>query len=90
MNDTPSSFAVGLLFVLRCLIPLGILFGISYLLRRFELVSENSDDALLAEMETDAAMHPAAGNDAAKKHPSRAKKKTDGKKKSSASKKKEA
>ena len=94
MNETSSPVAVGLLFVLRCLVPLGILFGISYLLRRLEFVSENSDDAMLAEMEEDAAMnstaHETAGKDSAKKHPSGAKKKAGGKKKSTASKKKEA
>jgi hypothetical protein len=39
--DEPSanSFFVVLLFILRCFIPLAILFGISYLLRRMGLVS---------------------------------------------------
>ena len=39
--DEPSanSFFVVLLFILRCLVPLAILFGISYLLRRFGLVA---------------------------------------------------
>jgi hypothetical protein len=39
--DEPSanSFFVVLLFILRCLVPLAILFGISYLLRRMGLVS---------------------------------------------------
>jgi hypothetical protein len=40
MNDTStSSFFVVLLFILRCLVPLAILFGISYLLRRMGLVA---------------------------------------------------
>jgi hypothetical protein len=40
MNETASnSVFVALLFILRCLVPLAILFGISYLLRRFGLVT---------------------------------------------------
>ena len=40
MNDTStSSFFVVLLFILRCLVPLAILFGISYLLRRMGLIA---------------------------------------------------
>jgi hypothetical protein len=39
MNDTTSSFFVVLLFILRCLVPLAILFGLSYLLRRMGLVA---------------------------------------------------
>jgi hypothetical protein len=40
MNDTTtSSFFVVLLFILRCIVPLAILFGISYLLRRMGLVA---------------------------------------------------
>lgn len=46
MNETDTSpIIMALLFVLRCLIPLGILFGISYLLRRLELVIDRSDQA---------------------------------------------
>ncbi len=41
MNETSGNpIFVVLLFVLRCLIPLAILFGISYLLRRLGLVAE--------------------------------------------------
>lgn len=41
MNDTNASpLIVPLLFVLRCLIPLLILFGVSYLLRRLGLITE--------------------------------------------------
>ena len=92
MNDTSSSIAVVLLFVLRCLIPLGILFGISYLLRRWEFVNANSDDELLAGDDVVPAFSTAgaAGKETAKKSPHIAKKKTDGKKKHTASKKKEA
>ncbi|MCJ7436004.1 MAG: hypothetical protein MUO77_21205, partial [Anaerolineales bacterium] len=40
MSDTSTgSFFVVLLFILRCLVPLAILFGISYLLRRLGLVA---------------------------------------------------
>ena len=40
MNEpSANSFFVVLLFILRCLVPLAILFGISYLLRRFGLVA---------------------------------------------------
>lgn len=35
---------MGLLFVLRCLIPLGILFGISYLLRRLEVFADQAEE----------------------------------------------
>jgi hypothetical protein len=52
MNDPAANpFFVAMLFILRCLVPLAILFGISYLLRRFGLVvidnpepPEESDD----------------------------------------------
>ena len=41
MNDTSANpVFVALLFLLRCLVPLVILFGISYLLRRMGLVAE--------------------------------------------------
>jgi hypothetical protein len=40
MNEpSTNSFFVVLLFILRCFIPLAILFGISYLLRRMGLVA---------------------------------------------------
>jgi len=40
MNETNTSpLIVPLLFVLRCLLPLLLLFGISYLLRRLGLIS---------------------------------------------------
>jgi hypothetical protein len=40
MNETAANpVFVVLLFILRCLVPLAILFGISYLLRRFGLVT---------------------------------------------------
>ena len=43
MNETTANpIFVALLFILRCLVPLLILFGISYLLRRFGLVTIES------------------------------------------------
>jgi hypothetical protein len=40
MNEpSANSFFVVLLFILRCIIPLAILFGVSYLLRRMGLVA---------------------------------------------------
>ncbi len=40
MNDTSAnSIFVALLFVLRCFIPVAILFGVSYLLRKMGLVA---------------------------------------------------
>jgi len=40
MNEPSTNpIFVALLFILRCLVPLGVLFGISYLLRRFGLVT---------------------------------------------------
>jgi hypothetical protein len=45
MNETStSSFFVVLLFILRCLVPLAILFGISYLLRRMGLVATETPE----------------------------------------------
>ena len=44
MNETTANpIFVGLLFILRCLVPLAILFGISYLLRRLGLVAETPE-----------------------------------------------
>jgi hypothetical protein len=45
MNDsTTGPLVVGLLFILRCLIPLGILFGISYILQRLGLVDDRVEE----------------------------------------------
>ena len=45
MNETATNpVFVVLLFILRCLVPLVILFGISYLLRRFGLVTIESPE----------------------------------------------
>lgn len=45
MTESSSNpIFVAFLFILRCLIPLGILFGISYLLRRFGLVVIDSPE----------------------------------------------
>jgi hypothetical protein len=46
MNDAPvSPVIMALLFILRCLIPLAILFGVSYLLRRLGLVAVEAPEA---------------------------------------------
>jgi len=45
MNDSSTGpIVIGFLFILRCLIPLGILFGISYLLQRLGLVDDYSEE----------------------------------------------
>ncbi|MBK7455829.1 MAG: hypothetical protein IPJ46_19550 [Anaerolineales bacterium] len=52
MNENfTSSLFMAVMFVLRCLIPLGILFGISYLLRRFQLVNDNPGEPLAEPIE---------------------------------------
>ena len=44
MNDSSSGpLIIALLFILRCLIPLAILFGISYLLQRWGLVTDHAE-----------------------------------------------
>jgi len=44
MNETTTNpVFVALLFILRCLVPLAILFGISYLLRKLGLVAETPE-----------------------------------------------
>jgi hypothetical protein len=44
MNEPSASpLFVVLLFILRCLVPLAILFGISYLLRKWGLVAETPE-----------------------------------------------
>ncbi len=50
MNDTSTSPVImGLLFVLRCLVPLGILLGVSYLLRRMELIVDHAEEESIAQ-----------------------------------------
>ena len=40
MNDTSAnSIFVALLFILRCFVPIAVLFGVSYLLRKMGLVA---------------------------------------------------
>jgi hypothetical protein len=47
MNETTvNPIFVALLFILRCLVPLAVLFGISYLLRRLGLVAETPEPPL--------------------------------------------
>jgi len=44
MSDAPANpVFVALLFILRCLVPLAVLFGISYLLRKLGLVAETPE-----------------------------------------------
>ena len=44
MNETTANpVFVALLFILRCLVPLAILFGISYILRKLGLVAETPE-----------------------------------------------
>lgn len=38
--ETANPVIIALMFVLRCLVPLAIMLGISYLLRRFGLLRE--------------------------------------------------
>ena len=60
MNETAANpIFVALLFILRCLVPLAILFGISYLLRRFGLVVIDSPEP---QEETDDINNPSATN----------------------------
>jgi len=40
MDKAATSFAVSLLFILRCLVPLVIMLGISYILRRLGYIQE--------------------------------------------------
>jgi hypothetical protein len=46
-HANPNPIFIGLLFILRCAVPLGVLLGISYLLRRLGLIeppaSQNAD-----------------------------------------------
>ena len=44
MNETANPIYIALLFILRCLVPLLVLFGISYLLRRMGLVVSDSPE----------------------------------------------
>lgn len=44
MNEPSTSpLIVALLFILRCLVPVAILFGLSYLLRKLGLVAETPE-----------------------------------------------
>ena len=93
MNESfTSSLFMAVMFVLRCLIPLGILFGISYVLRRLELVNEHSDEVLVKveDTETGKPSEEIVVKETAKKAPPSEKKKTGAKKKSATSKKKES
>lgn len=44
MNETTANpIFVALLFILRCLVPIAVLFGVSYLLRKLGLVAETPE-----------------------------------------------
>lgn len=45
MNDTPANpIFVALFFILRCFVPVAVLFGISYLLRKMGLVATDDPE----------------------------------------------
>jgi hypothetical protein len=83
MNDNSTGpLVVGLLFILRCVIPLAILFGISYLLQRLGLVNDyaaekknrspenaggNTSDGSITSPETSAPSAPAGSRKQGKK-----------------------
>jgi len=55
MNETATNpVFVALLFILRCLVPLAILFGISYILRKLGLVAETPEPPVGYEENGDA------------------------------------
>ena len=53
MNETADPIYIALLFILRCLVPLLVLFGISYLLRRLGLVVVDTPEPQRQEAEDD-------------------------------------
>lgn len=60
MSDTPANpVFVALLFILRCLVPLAVLFGISYLLRRLGLVAQTPEPPSGYEENGEAGPEPA-------------------------------
>ena len=48
-KGSPDPVVVVLLFILRCLVPLAIMLGVSYLLRKFGLIQEPSPPPLEAD-----------------------------------------
>lgn len=44
MNDSSNPVIMALLFILRCLVPLAVLFGISYLLRKMGVVAAETPE----------------------------------------------
>jgi len=93
MNDTSTSpIIMGLLFVLRCLIPLGILLGVSYLLRRMELIIDHTEEEENAVQsgETQPTVTPESSNESSSSRPTPAAKQKNGKKKPVTPKKKES
>ncbi len=90
MNDTSTSPVImGLLFVLRCLVPLGILLGVSYLLRRMELIVDQAEEENIAQDDEVKQQTPAASETPASKAVP-GKQPKSGKKKSVTPKKKES
>lgn len=91
MNDTSTSPVImGLLFVLRCLVPLGILLGVSYLLRRMELIVDQAEEESMAQDDEVKQQTPAASEAPASKKAVPGKQPKSGKKKSVTPKKKES
>jgi len=69
MNDANPVF-VALLFILRCLVPLVVLFGIAYLLRRLGLVEVEAPEPADDEKWEGMKMNPQAPpNGQGRKHP---------------------
>lgn len=83
MNDSSTGpIVIGLLFILRCLIPLGILFGISYLLQRLGLVNDYAEEKKTGLVKEAENQPPEATNSSARTHSSKsATRKKQGKKK---------
>lgn len=95
MSDTSTSpIIMGLLFVLRCLVPLGILLGISYLLRRLELVIDHDEEEGIAaktdEMQQQPIVSPKSPKQRSSSKATSAAKPKSGKKKPVTPKKKES
>ena len=65
MSDTPANpVFVALLFILRCLVPVAILLGVSYLLRRLGLVDETPEPpAGYEDEENDESLPPSEDSD---------------------------
>lgn len=60
---SPDPVVVVLLFILRCAVPLGIMLGVSYLLRKFGLIAEPSPPPIELEEGEPEAAEPATEGD---------------------------